>query len=215
MSPSIKEHSRGILAFLALILMAAVYLGITRHETQIPVACTMDAKQCPDGSYVGRVAPLCNFAACPVPLSNVPSNTPTIPQSGTFIATSTQNMFVTVGTPKDSATVKYSGLGFLPATTTVKQYQSVDFTNNSNTSFWLEINPDYHDAPFPEFDSRSGITPGNKFTVVFTNAGIWHYRNKLSTSTTGVIIVQAVATTTKAGSITATSTAKKGTMKFN
>lgn len=29
------------------------------------VACTADAKQCPDGSYVGRVAPNCEFAACP------------------------------------------------------------------------------------------------------------------------------------------------------
>lgn len=27
--------------------------------------CAMDAKQCPDGSYVGRVAPSCAFAACP------------------------------------------------------------------------------------------------------------------------------------------------------
>lgn len=29
------------------------------------VACTMDAKICPDGSAVGRVGPNCNFAACP------------------------------------------------------------------------------------------------------------------------------------------------------
>lgn len=29
------------------------------------VACTADAKQCPDGSYVGRIAPTCEFAACP------------------------------------------------------------------------------------------------------------------------------------------------------
>lgn len=28
------------------------------------VACTMDAKQCADGSYVGRIAPTCEFAAC-------------------------------------------------------------------------------------------------------------------------------------------------------
>lgn len=28
------------------------------------IACTMDAKQCPDGSYVGRVAPDCEFAPC-------------------------------------------------------------------------------------------------------------------------------------------------------
>lgn len=29
------------------------------------VACTMDAKECPDGSYVGRVAPRCDWAPCP------------------------------------------------------------------------------------------------------------------------------------------------------
>lgn len=29
------------------------------------VACTMDAKVCPDGSYVGRTAPKCEFAPCP------------------------------------------------------------------------------------------------------------------------------------------------------
>lgn len=30
-----------------------------------PWACTMDAKMCPDGSYVGRQGPNCEFAACP------------------------------------------------------------------------------------------------------------------------------------------------------
>ena len=29
------------------------------------VACTMEAKECPDGSFVGRVAPDCEFAPCP------------------------------------------------------------------------------------------------------------------------------------------------------
>ena len=29
------------------------------------VYCTLDAKLCPDGSYVGRVAPSCDFAPCP------------------------------------------------------------------------------------------------------------------------------------------------------
>ncbi len=29
------------------------------------IACTTDAKQCPDGSYVGRQGPQCEFAACP------------------------------------------------------------------------------------------------------------------------------------------------------
>ena len=30
-----------------------------------PVACTMEAKLCPDGSYVGRTGPNCEFTACP------------------------------------------------------------------------------------------------------------------------------------------------------
>ena len=30
-----------------------------------PIACTMEAKLCPDDSYVGRVPPNCDFAACP------------------------------------------------------------------------------------------------------------------------------------------------------
>lgn len=36
------------------------------------VFCTMDAMECPDGSFVGRVAPDCEFAACPV-VTNVDS----------------------------------------------------------------------------------------------------------------------------------------------
>jgi len=35
----------------------------TKEEEMI--ACTMDAKQCPDGSYVGRIPPDCKFKACP------------------------------------------------------------------------------------------------------------------------------------------------------
>ena len=29
------------------------------------VMCTMDAKMCPDGTYVGRQGPSCQFAPCP------------------------------------------------------------------------------------------------------------------------------------------------------
>ena len=30
------------------------------------VFCTMDAKLCPDGSYVGRTGPKCEFDPCPI-----------------------------------------------------------------------------------------------------------------------------------------------------
>lgn len=36
----------------------------TPKEDEV-VFCTMDAKECPDGSYVSRVAPSCEFAPCP------------------------------------------------------------------------------------------------------------------------------------------------------
>lgn len=40
---------------------------IKRHEKPKSVsgACTMEAKLCPDGSYVGREGPKCEFKTCP------------------------------------------------------------------------------------------------------------------------------------------------------
>jgi nucleoside 2-deoxyribosyltransferase len=37
----------------------------TPDENVDAVFCTMDAKVCPDGSYVGRIPPDCEFAPCP------------------------------------------------------------------------------------------------------------------------------------------------------
>lgn len=46
---------------------------LTTSPTIEPISCTMDAKVCPDGSAVGRVAPNCEFEKCP-----------TVPQTPTF-----------------------------------------------------------------------------------------------------------------------------------
>lgn len=45
------------------------------------VACTMDARMCPDGSYVGRQGPNCEFALCPVTAA-----TTTVPTTVSFRA---------------------------------------------------------------------------------------------------------------------------------
>ncbi len=63
-----------VLLFIAVTLTGSIrnILGVPTAETpniplvDEPVACTMDAKMCPDGSYVGRQGPHCEFAACPV-----------------------------------------------------------------------------------------------------------------------------------------------------
>ena len=36
-----------------------------QNDPNLITACTQEAKQCPDGSYVGRTGPNCEFAACP------------------------------------------------------------------------------------------------------------------------------------------------------
>jgi len=38
---------------------------ITITKESKPVACTKEAKLCPDGSAVGRTGPNCEFAQCP------------------------------------------------------------------------------------------------------------------------------------------------------
>lgn len=48
--------------------LLVTYEPLTEDEEEDvdePVACTMDAKECPDGSYVGRIAPDCEFKECP------------------------------------------------------------------------------------------------------------------------------------------------------
>ncbi len=58
-------------AFVVLSASLLTYVILTnKHKasqshTSIGTACTQEAKQCPDGSYVGRTGPHCEFAACP------------------------------------------------------------------------------------------------------------------------------------------------------
>jgi hypothetical protein len=51
----------------ALLIALLVALGACTVLPQQPdpVACTLDAKVCPDGSAVGRIPPNCDFAPCP------------------------------------------------------------------------------------------------------------------------------------------------------
>lgn len=41
-----------------------VEIGGGEEEPPQMTACTQEAKQCPDGSYVGRTGPNCEFEAC-------------------------------------------------------------------------------------------------------------------------------------------------------
>lgn len=68
-----------IVVLVVLVLAGAMYVQSQRSIDDVPapddVACTEEAMLCPDGSYVGRSGPDCEFDACPTP-PIVPGPTP-------------------------------------------------------------------------------------------------------------------------------------------
>jgi len=61
-----KKKSTLVVLVLFAVVASAYYFWV--ESAQAPggvVACTMEAKLCPDGSAVGRTGPHCAFAACP------------------------------------------------------------------------------------------------------------------------------------------------------
>lgn len=74
-----RSDSKGfapLLILIGILLLVGVgagayFLGTQRSSKAIPSpqqkACTEEGKQCPDGSYVSRVGPNCEFAQCPSP----------------------------------------------------------------------------------------------------------------------------------------------------
>ena len=72
-------NQKGVAPVLIIMLLAALVLGgYLVYQQQIKpnlVACTQEAKICPDGSAVSRVGPNCEFAACPTSPSPTPDET--------------------------------------------------------------------------------------------------------------------------------------------
>lgn len=70
-------NQKGFVKFIivmAVVLLAIIwaFFALNKQVAQPiqPLACTQEAKQCPDGSYVGHTGPKCEFAACPTPTAN-------------------------------------------------------------------------------------------------------------------------------------------------
>jgi hypothetical protein len=59
-----------LLIFIILIFIFGAFLYLNESQEEVyknpnEIACTMEAKQCPDGSYVSRKGPNCEFEICP------------------------------------------------------------------------------------------------------------------------------------------------------
>lgn len=62
-----SKNKKILFAVFALVLLAGIsYLAVIKFsDSSEPVFCTMEARLCSDGSYVGRTGPKCEFAKCP------------------------------------------------------------------------------------------------------------------------------------------------------
>lgn len=65
-----KEDKNFLIILLSsalILLFSYFYIKQSFINDYMQVACTMEAKICPDGSAVGRSGPKCEFDLCPTP----------------------------------------------------------------------------------------------------------------------------------------------------
>ncbi|MEK7514882.1 MAG: hypothetical protein AAB608_00675 [Patescibacteria group bacterium] len=60
-----KSYLNILLAVLAVVVLGVVFTSFDNAPAPGGIACTEEAKLCPDGSAVGRTGPNCAFAPCP------------------------------------------------------------------------------------------------------------------------------------------------------
>ncbi len=61
---NITETTRASSIVITIVLLAVLGFIAAKVHANGDVVCTLDAKKCPDGTYVSRVAPDCEFAPC-------------------------------------------------------------------------------------------------------------------------------------------------------
>ena len=65
---------RSFVVIFCLLVIGGIGFFVYQRLSEQEVACTMEARLCPDGSYVGRVPPRCEFTSCPtVPVTATPT----------------------------------------------------------------------------------------------------------------------------------------------
>ncbi len=80
------------------------------NTTEEPTMCTADVFECPDGSFVSREAPSCEFKACPEVKNETPTNTTEVKNETPTTATLTEekmtNTMITMETTKGTMKIK-------------------------------------------------------------------------------------------------------------
>jgi plastocyanin len=91
---------------------------------------------------------------------------------------------------QSTTTVSYTASGFTPLTVSVKQGDTVTFTNATTTPMWIASDPHPTHTNYSGFDSGKSVGQGESYTFTFTKAGSWSYHNHMRSSDKGTVTVQ-------------------------
>lgn len=127
-----KQLVFGLVALLVFLAACAV---IPQPPAPRPIACTEEAKLCPDGSGVGRAAPFCEFEECPdTGTVTCPKDLFVCPNGLAVGRTGPDCEFVCTDSGKEAFIVKEDVPGFVPA----ELYKHVKTTIYSDGSVEIE-----------------------------------------------------------------------------
>lgn len=180
-----------VMAFAIVAFILLVDLAISPRPHQPPVinlhyrtACTLEAKVCPDGSTVGRVAPSCTFAACPITTTNTNTtantNANAAPATNTNQPTQTSNGTVTAQQAMDQAG-RYNGQELCIKGAYQNSFEFTAFgsgTSQDNNGYDQVTQPYiWSDVEIPQTSLQCRTTSAGQTVCVgtITACGTFHY----------------------------------------
>ena len=92
-------------------------------------------------------------------------------------------------TSSKTYTIDYTNNCYSPANRTIKQGDTIKFTNSSNKNMWPASDNHPSHTIYPEFDPDTGIAPGSSWSFTFTKTGSWDYHDHNKPGCTGTITV--------------------------
>jgi hypothetical protein len=159
-------------ALIGLLASGCQKQNIVQTAPPEPILCTQDAKLCPDGSYVGRAGPKCEFTACPDPKA---TTTPPIVNN----LTSGIKGAITIGpicpvekNPPDPNCAPRPYSMTILVKSADGQKTITQFTSDSNGNFKLTLGPGIYllssgtAKQFPNFVNEQVTVEKNKYTLL-------------------------------------------------
>ena len=142
---------------IAIIAIGAIYFfnqpvlwkgndSVEDHKGGEMTLCTQDAKLCPDGSYVGRTGPNCEFAVCP--------------------QESASNGVPMTQTKRHE--VRMQNNEFVPKELSIKVGDEVVFINDDEAAHWPASGMHPTHLLCAGFDALKGLKQGESYSHMFT-----------------------------------------------